>query len=61
MCQGCNCVDRHQCLAKRNVHAESVDSFVKLSRLSLLFLSVVTAENHAAEEHASAPDAMAIE
>ena len=26
--QGCHCIDRHQRLAKRNVHAESVDSLL---------------------------------
>ena len=30
MGQGCHCIDRHQRLAKRNVHAESVDTMTVL-------------------------------
>ena len=51
MGQGCHCIDRHQHLAKRNFHAESVDTMTVcyayfVSSMSL-FLSVVSAEEHA--------------
>ena len=51
MGQGCHCIDRHQRLAKQNFHAESVDTMTVcyayfVSSMSL-FLSVVTAEEHA--------------
>ena len=58
MGQECYCIDRHQRLAKLNVHAESVDTiamtvcFASFVSSMSLFLSVVNAE-----EHASASDA----
>ena len=49
--QGCHCIDRHQRLAKRNVHAESVDTmtvcFASFVSSMSLFLLVVSAEEHA--------------
>ena len=51
MGQGCHCIDRHQRLAKQNVHAESVDimtvCFAFFVSSMSIFLSVVSAEEHA--------------
>ena len=56
MGQGYHCIDRHQRLAKRNFHPESVDTmtvcYASFVFSMSLFLSVVSAE-----EHASASDA----